>query len=166
MELRPATGEDLGYLLGLARDPEVGPLLAPGAAFEERLEEMLAARAAEGEPFGLYVIESDGGEPLGGLALMLGSAHSRICNLRQLMVDPAARGRGVGTAAVRLACVRALVEHGYHRVQTETYGDNLTAHRLFERVGFVREGVRRSAYWRDHGWRDGVLYGIVAGELK
>jgi len=34
-----------------------------------------------------------------------------------------------------------------------------------ERVGFVREGVRRKAYWRNEQWVDGVLYGLVAEDL-
>jgi RimJ/RimL family protein N-acetyltransferase len=162
IELRPATRTDVGYLAELARHPEIEPFLAPRA--EERLEEMFDERTTAGEPFGLFVIEAD--QRLGGLALQLGSAHSRICSLRTVMVDPAARRSGVGTRAVWLACRSVLVEHGLHRVQTETYGDNLAAHRLFERVGFVREGVRRQAYWRREEWLDGVLYGILADELR
>jgi RimJ/RimL family protein N-acetyltransferase len=33
------------------------------------------------------------------------------------------------------------------------------------RAGFVREGVRRKAYWRHGEWVDGVLYGLVAEDL-
>jgi RimJ/RimL family protein N-acetyltransferase len=82
------------------------------------------------------------------------------------MVDPVVRRAGIGARAVWLACHCVLVEHGFHRVQTESYGDNLAAHRLFERVGFVREGVRRRAYWRREQWIDGVLYGMLAEELR
>lgn len=166
MRLRPATGNDLSYLANLARHPEVEPYLAPGGPTDERLEEMLSEWPLAGDAFGLFVIEADTAQPLGGLALQIGSAHSRICNLRQLMVDPAVRRAGVGTAAVRLACGRALIEHGLHRVQTETYGDNHVAQRLFERVGFAREGVRRHAYWRRDQWVDGVLFGILAEEMR
>ncbi len=161
MELRPATPADVRYLAELARHPQVEPFLARRT--RERLVEMAEERTTAGEPFGLFVIEGD--RRLGGLALQLGSAHSRICSLRTLMVDPAARGSGVGTQSVWLACHLVLVEHGFHRVQTESYGDNPAAHRVFERVGFVREGVRRRAYWRREEWLDGVLYGILAEEL-
>jgi RimJ/RimL family protein N-acetyltransferase len=163
MQLRPATPEDLEHLRRLVRHPAIEPFLAPRAG--ERLGEMFAQRAELGEPLGLYVIEADG-RLAGGVALELGSAHSRLCNLRQLMIDPAARESGIGTATVRLVCHRALVDHGYHRVQTESFGDNHAVHRVFERVGFVREGVRRLAYLRDGEWVDGVLHGLLAGELK
>jgi RimJ/RimL family protein N-acetyltransferase len=166
MQLRPATRDDFGYLVALARDPEIEPYLAPGGGSQERLEEMLEERARVGEPFGMFIVEADRGETVGAVALREASARSGICNLRQLMVDPTARRRGVGTEAVRLACHRALVEYGAHRVQSESFGDNHAAHRVFERVGFVREGVRRLAYLRDGEWVDGVLHGILAGELR
>jgi RimJ/RimL family protein N-acetyltransferase len=159
--LRAANPADLSYLSKLARDPQVEPFLAPGAGAPERLEVVLG----QADPGGLFVVESGSSHPLGGLALHVVSHNSRILDLSRLMVNPAARGSGVGAQAVVLACRWAFVEHGLHRVQAETYGDNLAAQRLFERVGFVREGVRRRAYWRRDRWLDGVLFGILAEEL-
>jgi RimJ/RimL family protein N-acetyltransferase len=166
VELRPAGAGDLGFLSRLARDPLVEPYLAPGAGETERLEALLERTATEGPPSGLFVIQSDDAEPLGALALVLYSERSRICNLMTLMVSPAARGKGVARRALRRACRYALVEHGFHRLQAETYGDNLAAQRLFERAGFVREGARRQAYWRREQWLDGVMFGILAEELR
>lgn len=165
VKLRAATAADLGFLSELARDPAVEPHLAPGAGEPTRLEAILERSESEQAPSGLFVIES-AGDHLGGLALVLYSQRSRVCDLITLMISPGARGAGVATAAVRLACRYALVEHGFHRVQAETYGDNLAGRRLFERAGFVREGVRRRAYWRRDRWIDGVLYGILAEELR
>lgn len=165
IRLRPASTGDLRYLSELAGDPQIEPFLAPGAGAPERLEAVLSQADADGGPSGLFVIDSESGQPLGGLALQLISRNSRICELTRLMVDPAARGSGVGAQAVALACRWALVEHPFHRVQAETYADNVAAQRLFERVGFVREGVRRRAYWRRDQWLDGVLFGILAEEL-
>ena len=42
-------------------------------------------------------------------------------------------------------------------LQLEIYGFNERAMRHAERAGFVREGVRRKAYWRNDEWVDGVL---------
>lgn len=166
VRLRAATREDTGYLSALAQDPQVAPFLAPRGLILERIEALLTGPAADGGPEGVFVIEAEAGRRAGGLALHLVSRNSRICELTTLMVDPAARRSGVGSEAVVLACRRVLVEHGFHRIQVETYGDNLRAQRLFERVGFVREGVRRRAYWRRDQWLDGVLYGLLAEELR
>jgi RimJ/RimL family protein N-acetyltransferase len=179
VRLRTASREDREYLAGLAQDPSVAPFLAPVGLILERLEALLrepaadggepaadgGEPAADGGPEGMFVIETETGQPVGGLALHLYSRNSRICELSTLMVDPAAQRSGVGSSAVSLACHRVLVEHRFHRIQAETYGDNLRAQRLFERVGFVREGLRRSAYWRRDRWLDSVLYGLLAEEL-
>ena len=36
------------------------------------------------------------------------------------------------------------------------YGFNHAAQRVFERAGFIREGVRCRAYDREDGWQDGI----------
>jgi RimJ/RimL family protein N-acetyltransferase len=165
LELHAAGAADLPFLADLAANPVVEPFLAPEAGTPEHLEAALAATQTEGSPSGLFVVRAATGEPSGGLALQQVSVRSRICQLTRLMVVPELRGSGVGSAAVRLACRHALVDHGFHRVQAETYGDNEPAQRLFERVGFAREGVRRRAYWRRGQWLDGVLFGLLAEEL-
>jgi RimJ/RimL family protein N-acetyltransferase len=82
------------------------------------------------------------------------------------MIVPRMRGAGIGSQVVRLACQLALGQGGMHRVQAEVYGDNSISQRLFERVGFTREGVRRRAYWRRDRWLDGVMYGLLEEELR
>jgi len=47
----------------------------------------------------------------------------------------------------------------------EIYGFNDRAIRHAERVGFVREGVKRKAYRRHGGWHDGVMFGLVREDL-
>ena len=165
MNLRPATPDDLEFLGTLAGDPEVEPFLAPGAGEDDALGLVLDRMTSGEEPHGLIVVESPTGRPVGALELALISRHSRICAVRRLMVDPASRGRGVGSTAVWLVCRQAFEDHGHHRVQAEVYGDNLASQRLFERLGFIREGVRRSAYWRRDQWLDGIIFGLLAGEL-
>ena len=76
-------------------------------------------------------------------------------------IDPALRGRGVGGAAARAVQLHLLRDAGFHRIQMEVYGFNERALRHAERAGWIREGVRRSAYLRDGAWVDGILFGLV-----
>jgi RimJ/RimL family protein N-acetyltransferase len=163
--LRPATEGDVPFLSALAADSSVEPFLMPGAGDPEDLHALITRDGAEEGFLGLLVIESSRGARVGGLALQVRFQRSRMCELSRLMVSPEWRRAGVASGAVRLACRRALIDRGMHRVQAEVYGDNIAAQRLFERVGFVREGTRRSAYWRGERWLDGVLYGLLAEEL-
>jgi RimJ/RimL family protein N-acetyltransferase len=45
------------------------------------------------------------------------------------------------------------------------YGFNERALAHAERVGWVREGVNRKAYWRHDQWVDGVMFAILEEEL-
>jgi RimJ/RimL family protein N-acetyltransferase len=164
--LRRATAADVAFLARLAGDEEVEPFLAAVSARspEELLEEV---RRSEEDPLhhGRFVLEVEG-EQAGALAFEVANRRSRIAYLHGIMLEPGRRGRGLAGSATR-ALVRHLVfDLGYHRVQLEVYGFNERALALFERAGFVREGVRRRAYRRHGDWADGVLFGIVREDLE
>jgi RimJ/RimL family protein N-acetyltransferase len=71
----------------------------------------------------------------------------------------------VADQAAQLLQRHLLDDLGYHRLQLEIYGFNERALAHAERAGFIREGVRRKAYWRNEEWVDGVLYGLVREDL-
>jgi RimJ/RimL family protein N-acetyltransferase len=151
--LRPAQPADLDALTVLARHPEVAGTIATDAA------DGLAA-ALDDDAGELLVIEHDG-VLVGGVRWVLIGRRSRIADIRSLMLDPAARGRGLALAAVRELAGRLLDDKGLHRVEAEVYGFNEPALRVFDRAGFVREGVRRRAYDRAGGWQDGIRFGLL-----
>ena len=91
--------------------------------------------------------------------------RSRIANLGGLAVHPSFRGGKVADRAAQAFQRYLFDELGAHRLQMEIYGFNDRAMAHAERAGFVREGVRRKAYWRNEQWVDGVLYGLVAEDL-
>lgn len=156
--LRPARAADLDALVALARHPAVAETLATDAA------DGLAVALHDEGAGELLAIEHDG-VLVGGVRWVLVNRRSRIADVRALMVDPAARGRGLATAAVRELAVRLFDQRGLHRLEAEVYGFNTAAARVFERAGFVREGVRRRAYDRAGSWQDGVRFGLLADEL-
>ncbi len=51
-----------------------------------------------------------------------------------------------------------------HRIQLEVYGNNHRARRVYEKVGFVVEGVRRDAALREGEWTDEVLMSLLDHE--
>jgi len=57
--------------------------------------------------------------------------------IRMLAVDPGVRGAGTGESLVR-ACVQHARKDGCRRVRLYTEPTMTVAHRLYERVGFVR----------------------------
>jgi RimJ/RimL family protein N-acetyltransferase len=154
--LRPASLADLDWLERLARDPGTARSLAVDAA------DRLPGEFAAGE---LLVFETEDGERVGAVRAAVRNRRSRIAELQSLMVDPAFRGRGFATAAVRAAARELIEGRSMFRVEAEVYGFNFPALATFAAAGFTREGVRRQAYERHGGRHDGVLFGLLAHEL-
>jgi RimJ/RimL family protein N-acetyltransferase len=164
--LRRATPDDVDFMVDLAAREDVEPFMAAmGARDREDLLGEIERAEAEPSDYGRFVIEVKG-ERAGLLAFEVFSRRSRIADLRGLMVHPDFRGRGIADAAARQLVSHLFDELDYHRVQLECYGFNERAIRHAERAGFVKEGVKRKAYWRHGEWVDGVLFGLVREDLE
>jgi RimJ/RimL family protein N-acetyltransferase len=83
-----------------------------------------------------------------------------------LLGDPGAWGKSIGTEATRLTPAQAFEVMKAHRVFLKVLATNLPARRIYERLGFVREGVLRSHVLRESGPCDVLAYGILAGEWR
>jgi GNAT superfamily N-acetyltransferase len=88
----------------------------------------------DGEVLGSATLVRDGG-PYGEIA---GPAEVEF---RMLAVDPAAQGRGIGTALVR-ACLDDARRHGRERLVLSSGSWMTAAHRVYDRLGFVRDPAR------------------------
>ncbi|MBM2822810.1 MAG: Acetyltransferase [Thermoleophilia bacterium] len=163
--IRRARADDVDFLVELVTHEDVEPFLAAIRA-KGRDEILIEIERSETDPeaFGVFVIEVEG-ERAGTMRFERANQRSRIAALGGLAVHPSFRGGKVSDTAARLFQHHLVEDLGFHRLQLEIYGFNERAMRHAERAGFVREGVRRKAYWRNDEWVDGVLYGLVAEDL-
>jgi RimJ/RimL family protein N-acetyltransferase len=163
--LRRATLEDVDFMVALASHDDVEPFMAAASARDAHaLAREIERAEREPEQLGRFVVEVEG-ERAGVMAFEIANRRSKIADLRSLMLLPEFRGRGIADRAARLLVRHLFVDLGYHRVQLECYGFNERAIRHAERSGFVKEGVKRKAYWRHGEWVDGVLFGIVREDV-
>ena len=70
------------------------------------------------------------------------------------------RGKGIGLALMRATLERAKAG-GLTRVELTVREDNLRAKALYEKVGFVVEGVKRKAARHDGKYYDLILMGLL-----
>lgn len=103
------------------------------AASRAKVADVLVAVDEVGVVLGTVTYVSDG--PLADIA---GPAEGEF---RMLAVSHAARGRGVGERLVR-ACVERARAAGKRRLVLSTQPKMVTAHRLYERLGFQRAPER------------------------
>ena len=104
----------------------------------------VAKRAGAAE----VLVAVEGGRLLGGVTFVPGPgpmadlAVPGEAEIRMLAVDRAARGRGAGEALVRACVERARAVEGCVRVILSTQRSMRSAHRIYERLGFVRTPER------------------------
>jgi len=164
--IRRARDDDVDFLLELVLHEDVEPFLGAVSAKDRSAVAAEVERSSrEPHDFGRFVIEVDGARA-GAMGFELANRRSRIAQLERLAVHPSFRGRRVADEAARLFQLHLTRDLGYHRLQLEIYGFNQRAIAHAERSGFVREGARRRAYWRHGEWADGVLFGLVADDLR
>ncbi|TCS96794.1 GNAT family N-acetyltransferase [Hazenella coriacea] len=76
------------------------------------------------------------------------------------------RGKGFGKEAMILALQYAFSELNLYRIQLTVFSYNRPAIRLYERLGFRKEGVFRQFLQRDGERYDMVLYGLLRSEWQ
>jgi len=82
------------------------------------------------------------------------------------LVVPAARGQGLSRRALPFAIDRVFDTEDAHRIEADIDPDNLPSIRVFEHLGFRREGHLRHT-WRTHiGLRDSLIFGLLRDEPR
>jgi len=84
------------------------------------------------------------------------TSHAHVREIGGLAVDPAQQGAGVGRRLVEEA-VRECSRLGARKVTLRVLGHNVGARRLYERCGFVPEGVLRGEFLLEGRYVDDVL---------
>ena len=168
--LRRASPDDAEFYAELASHEDVEPYLAVVRAHtREDVQSEIEQSLMEPKETGRFVIEVDQDgdwQRAGVLGYDVANRRSRIAHLGGLAVHPDFRGRHLSDEAARVLQRYLLVDLDYHRLQLEVYGFNERAIKHAERAGFVREGVKRQAYWRHGEWVDGVLFGLLREDLE
>jgi L-phenylalanine/L-methionine N-acetyltransferase len=163
--LRRATPDDVPWLVELYNDEETEPFLGGRQVRDAALVLAEVERSKrEPERTGRMIIEVDG-ERAGAMAFDELSEANRIASLGGLAVHPGFRGRGIADEAARIFQRYLIFELGFHRLELACYGFNERAIRHSERVGFVREGVKRRAYLRHGEWQDAVQFALLREDI-
>lgn len=88
--------------------------------------------------------------PTGWLAIMIG--------------EPSDWGKGYGTDAMQILIRFCFMELNLHRVSLSVFAYNTRAIKSYEKLGFVHEGAKREALYRDGIYHDMLLMGMLRRE--
>lgn len=171
-DIREAVPADAGAYIRLMKGilRENPPVDTPYAADEfEPAPLAMAARIAEypetGNSLFLVALDEKKNEIIGTLTCRGGSLHAdaHVADLG-LYVAKSWRDQGVGGALMTRALAWASDHPLIRRVQLDVMSTNTRAIHVYERFGFVREGVRRHAYRRNGHYTDMIGMAWLAPE--
>jgi GNAT superfamily N-acetyltransferase len=138
IDVRPAAEADLAAVLALYAQPGMDDGQVLPLADARRL----LARFARYPDYTLYVAER-GGEIVGTFALLimdnLGHLGAPSAIVEDVMVAPAAQGRGVGQAMMEFARQKGLEKRCYKLVLSSN-AKRERAHGFYEQLGYERYG--------------------------
>ena len=167
VSLRARTDADLDMLFGLAADldtwEERGPA-GPAPLTRERFDARLARTSGPdaAEDTVAFVVDVDG-TAVGSASLFEFDPLAHHAEAGISLV-PAARGRGIGTAAIVQLVEFGFVRRNLRRIHLQAIASNTAAIRAYEKAGFVVEGRQRQHAWVRGGYEDIVLMGILRPE--
>ena len=168
--LRPFTGADVEAMGAVLADPDVLRLTgsvhsaveaqAASPVLDEATRRWYATRAEQDDRLDLAIVERAADVCVGEVVLNEWQRENGCVNLR-IAVGPTGRDRGLGSEAVRLVVDHAFEVGGVHRVELEVYASNPRARAVYERAGFVVEGVRRDALLFDGAYVDAIVMAVL-----
>jgi RimJ/RimL family protein N-acetyltransferase len=171
--LRPFTAADIDAMAAVLADPEVNRLTgsvhttaeATGrpAEHDDVTRRWYGTRAEQDDRLDLAIVDRATDRCVGEAVLNGWEPENRACGFR-ILVGPGGRGRGLGSEATRLMLRHAFTATDLYRVELSVFAFNPRARHVYERAGFVVEGVRRAAFVFDGERVDDVLMAVLRPE--
>lgn len=117
----------------------------------------------------MFSIETLAGEYVGGLNINGIDERNGTFGIG-IQIDRDHRGKGYGTAAMRILLRYAFFERRLHKFNVSVLEGNVASARMLEKLGCVREGVRegvrREVVYANGRYFDEILYGMTEKEFR
>ncbi|MDZ7272127.1 MAG: GNAT family N-acetyltransferase [candidate division KSB1 bacterium] len=126
-------------------------------ALRSRLTQQLESR----EAILFTICTNETGRAVGVTAFFRIDYVSRAAVFYLALLDSEAWGKGYGGEATRLMVDYAFATLNLNRIQLHVCAENTPAIRIYEKAGFVKEGVLRQAMYRRGGYVDFWVMGIL-----
>lgn len=158
LKLRRANITDVGYIMALQYSPENLKFIVP---FDENYHRAII-NSDGSEKLDVIIEELDTGIAAG--YFMLRKLDTPCAEFTHVIIGR--KGLGYGREALDLLLDWTFREKNFHRAWIDCKDYNEIALHLYERVGFVREGLLREYLFTDGAWENLVVLGMLKSEYN
>lgn len=102
-----------------------------------------------------------------GLISLVSIDHLNQCAELHIMIgETINQGKGIGTFAVKEMLNHAFDNLNLQRIELTVMAHNSRAIHLYEKIGFVREGIMRRSRYKNGRFVDVLMYSILKNEFN
>ena len=163
LSLRAAEKEDASILAGWFNDSDFSgdfqhfPYQIPSAHIERRI----ADHSLYGTEWVDFIASNSEGEDVGWIAHYTAAPNFGWVEIG-VAISPQHRSKGYASEAVMILTDYLFLSRDLNRVQAVADKGNGASLKIFEKAGFILEGILRESLWNREGkWGDGVLLSIL-----
>lgn len=165
--LRPITVEDAPAMFGSLSDEESMRLTGTQQSFTfEQVQRHCQRIEGADDRADFAITLKDDPKYIGEVVLNNIDWKNGASNFRIALTSSAVFGKGYGTEATRLIVDYGIRTLHLHRIELEVFDFNPRAQHVYEKVGFVREGVKRDVLLWDGIYHSAIVMSILAPEYK
>ena len=169
VRLRPITVDDAAGMSAALSDEEGMRLTGTQDSFTYEQVEAFCKKVSQADDRADYAITLKGdpdSKYIGEVVLNEIDDDNRSASFRIAMQGKAYFGKGYGSEATRL-----IIEYGFetlnlHRIELEVYDFNRRAQRVYEKAGFVQEGVKRDVLLWEGNYQSAIVMSILEDEWR
>jgi RimJ/RimL family protein N-acetyltransferase len=164
VRLRPITVADAPQMFAALNDQTSMRLTGTQATFTfKQVERYCAqiAQAADRADYAITLHSDDTATYIGEVVLNEIDFENRAANFRIALNSEENFGKGYGSEATRLILDYGFRQLNLHRIELEVYDFNPRAQHVYEKVGFVKEGVKRDVLLWEGKWQSAIVMSIL-----
>lgn len=114
----------------------------------------------------LAIVVADSNEYIGNVNLTSLHPVNRSAEFSILIGEEAYWSKGLGSIATRMMLEHGFNDRGLNRIYLTLLKDNTRALKLYEKMGFKVEGVKRQDVFKNGEFQDSIMMSILKSEFK
>jgi RimJ/RimL family protein N-acetyltransferase len=172
--LRPFEEKDCEIMYEILNEPSLKKLTgsvssdeeayaAPQPEEREKIRQWYMTRNEQNNRLDLAVVYGESNQVIGEVVFNEYDEETDNVNFRVLLSE-ASCNKGVGTEALSMFIQYGMEELGLHKIYLEVYSFNHRAERVYQKVGFKLEGIKREEFIYNQKYIDIKIYGLLQAD--